>query len=638
MEKRYVRGDRSDVWVRLTASAVRKPAGGRSYFIKVVEDISEEKRANTKLDLSEELPRLANEAAGIGVFTVDFDASLVSSTLNLSSMLGFSGHEAASLESAIKRIHRGDLPKVHDAYLSATNGTGDGRFKVDFRFVGPGGVSRWIACLGKVNFKEGPSGPIPLGIVGACIDITDRESYLEALRQAREDLDRAQAVARTGSWRASAGHEEIACSTEIFRIFGLPPGTKATLETFLAAVHPDDRERVALEWNSVRPEELYDSEFRIFCGDAVKWVRARAEVECDAEGNATGSIGTTQDITGQKAAEAALRASEERFRGIFEHAATGIAITDLEGRFQSCNPAFSAMLGYSEEELRGLNSADIQHPDDRNANAEEVRQLVEEKIPSFEIVNRYLGKDGRFIWVHKYVSLLRDASGRPTNRIGLITDITERKHQEDRIRLLLSEVNHRSKNMLTVVQAVARQTLAANPQDFLDRFGRRIEALAACQDLLVKNAWQGTDLNELVRSQLGPFEDLIGTRIAIQGQVLFVSAHAAQTIGMALHELATNAGKYGALFGADGRIEITWRLERGERNEAMFVMTWREQSASPVSTPVKLGFGYSVICELAEMSLGAEAELTFPVTGLAWKLRCAATEVLESSFHTVPAI
>src|SRR5262249_13265567 len=122
--------------------------------------------------------------------------------------------------------------------------------------------------------------------------------------------------------------------------------------------------------------------------------------------------GTIRDVTDMRSVEAALRASEERFRGVYEHAGTGIAITDLEGRFQYCNPAFSKMLGYSEEELRELNSADIQHPDDRNTNRDEVRRLVDEKIPSFEIMNRYLGKDGRSIWVHKYVSLLRDASGR----------------------------------------------------------------------------------------------------------------------------------------------------------------------------------------------------------------------------------
>ncbi|MGA7323566.1 MAG: HWE histidine kinase domain-containing protein [Rhodomicrobium sp.] len=199
----------------------------------------------------------------------------------------------------------------------------------------------------------------------------------------------------------------------------------------------------------------------------------------------------------------------------------------------------------------------------------------------------------------------------------------------------MREVNHRSKNVLALVQAVARQTLAANPQDFLDRFGRRVEALAANQDLLVKNAWKGADLDELVWSQLAPFEDVIGTRIALRGLPVFVSASAAQVIGMALHELATNAGKYGALSGSDGRVEIAWRIQRDEAGEETFMMTWREQCAHSIKVPSKLGFGSSVIGSMTEMSLGAKVALSFPPTGLTWELRCRADEVLDGGIRLV---
>ncbi|MGA7327757.1 MAG: HWE histidine kinase domain-containing protein, partial [Rhodomicrobium sp.] len=253
----------------------------------------------------------------------------------------------------------------------------------------------------------------------------------------------------------------------------------------------------------------------------------------------------------------------------------------------------------------------------------------------FEIVMRYLRKDGKPSWVQKYVSLLRDATGKPTHILGLVTDITERKRQEDQIQLLMREVNHRSKNMLALVQAVARQTLAANPQDFLDRFGRRVEAVAASQDLLVRNAWKGVDLEDLIRSQLAPFEDLIGTRIELHGAALFVSAPAAQAIGMALHELATNAGKYGALSGPKGRVEIAWGIEREDPDGQVFIMNWREQSAQPIVPPAKQGFGSSVIGSMAEMSLGAKVELGFPPTGLTWQLKCPADEVLDGGIRLV---
>jgi PAS domain S-box-containing protein len=342
-----------------------------------------------------------------------------------------------------------------------------------------------------------------------------------------------------------------------------------------------------------------------------------------------------QALTEAAADRDSLRESEERFRGVFEKAATGIAILGLDGRFQSCNPAFSAMLGYSEEELCQFTVGELVHPEDLEANTAQCQRLIVQEIPSFEIVIRYLGKDGKPSWAHKYVSLLRNAAGKPTHILALITDITEQKRQEDRIRLLMREVNHRSKNMLSVVRAVARQTLAATPQDFLDRFGMRIEALAAGQDLLIKNAWKGVALDELVRSQLAPFEDLIGTRIHIQGSYLFVSASAAQTIGMALHELATNAGKYGALSGADGYVEVTWRVAREESGDETFIVSWREQCAQPIAAPAKQGFGSSVIGSMAEMSLGARVELSFPCTGMTWQLTCPAHEVLDGGNRLV---
>lgn len=137
------------------------------------------------------------------------------------------------------------------------------------------------------------------------------------------------------------------------------------------------------------------------------------------------------------------------------------------------------MLGYTEEELRELSSADIIHPSDRAANKVQQDRLIECEIPSFEIVSRYLSKEGNILWGHRHLSLLRNETGRPTHIMALVTNITERKQHEDQVSLLMREVNHRSKHMLSVVQAIARQTAAATPGDFIERFGQRIQALAA---------------------------------------------------------------------------------------------------------------------------------------------------------------
>ena len=326
-----------------------------------------------------------------------------------------------------------------------------------------------------------------------------------------------------------------------------------------------------------------------------------------------------------------LQNSEERFRGIYEHAATGIAMLDLQGRFLSCNPACSSMLGYAEESLRGRCFWEFVHLEERETIMSQNRRLVAQEVPSFEVMNRLVRNDGKSLWVHEHVSPLRDGGGAPTKIIALLTDMTESKRHEERTRLLMREVNHRSKNMLALVQAVARQTVAAKPDDFIGRFSDRIQALSASQDLLVKDEWRGADLEDIIRSQLGHFKDLIGKQIELRGPQLVISVAAAQAIGMALHELATNASKYGALSCSDGRVEVEWKVEAAEGGEESFAMSWRESGGPPVEAPSRRGFGSTVVCGLAEASLEAKVHFDFPASGVTWHLQCPAAAVANRS-------
>ncbi len=346
--------------------------------------------------------------------------------------------------------------------------------------------------------------------------------------------------------------------------------------------------------------------------------------------------GACVDITESKRAEAALRESEERFRGFFEYAITGIGITDMSGVYLSCNPAYSKMLGYSPEELRNLPFPSFVHPDDRNANVELMDKLAAEEIPFFEVVNRYIRKDGRSLWVHKNVSLLRDAAGKPTHVLVLATDINEQKLHEEQIGFLMQEVNHRSKNLLSLVLAIARQTGANGSPDFLERFGERIRALAASQDLLVKNTWKGVDLAELISAQLAHFQDLLGTRIKLEGPPVFLSPQTAQALGMAVHELATNAGKYGALSSKGGSVSIAWGHERSDSGNEIFSLSWREHCTNPITPPSKQGFGSSVICDMTEWSLKGKVELDYSRFGLSWRLRCPTSELNKSRSLSSP--
>jgi len=134
---------------------------------------------------------------------------------------------------------------------------------------------------------------------------------------------------------------------------------------------------------------------------------------------------------------------------------------------------------------------------------------------------------------------------------------------------------------------LAHQTAAKNPEDFVERFSERVQALSANQDLLVRNEWNGVEIAALVRAQLAHFADLIGSRIAVQGPKLRLNAASAQAIGLALHELATNAGKYGSLSTDRGRVDICWRTD----GDAL-TMSWTERDGPPVSAPKRRGFGH----------------------------------------------
>jgi two-component sensor histidine kinase len=236
-------------------------------------------------------------------------------------------------------------------------------------------------------------------------------------------------------------------------------------------------------------------------------------------------------------------------------------------------------------------------------------------------------RDGTARWVEADGLAYFEGAG-PERRLvsfgGTIQDITGRKEREEKEHLLMREINHRAKNMLSVVASIAHQMAARNPDDFVERFSERIQALSANQDLLVRSEWSGVEIADLVRAQLAPFAALFGSRIAVQGPRLRLNPASAQAIGLALHELATNAGKYGALSTDQGRVEISW----GTAGDT-FTMSWTERDGPPVSAPQQRGFGSTVMESMAERSLGGEVHLDYARSGISWRLICPAGNALE---------
>jgi len=459
-----------------------------------------------------------------------------------------------------------------------------------------------------------------------------------ALRASEERLRLASEAAGFGIYDVDVARQRILRSPGLLRILGRGGEAGAVpFAAMLADVHPADRDRVGAEMAAAfaRPGH-HEREFRVLRpGGAVRWVLDCGETFAPVD-PATGRVrrgaGMLIDITDRKLGEQALRRSNDSYLSLIQSNPFGIYLVDSQFRLAEVSAGAQKVFS-NVSPLIGRDFAEV------------LRCIWAEPFAS-EAIGRFrhtlaTGEPYRapdtieqrndvaetecYDWRIERVTL-------PDGTVGVVCffyDMTERKRYEERIRLLMGEVNHRAKNMLALVQAVARQTAASGTRNFIESFEERIQALAASQDLLVDSEWRGVALDELVRSQLAPFEPLIGRRIAMRGPPLRIAAAAAQTLGMAVHELVTNASKHGALSDERGRIDIDWTLSGDDEAGRSFALTWRERDGPVVTPPGRRGFGSTVLGAMAKGHLQADIEVDYAPEGLRWHLSCAAAGILD---------
>jgi PAS domain S-box-containing protein len=333
--------------------------------------------------------------------------------------------------------------------------------------------------------------------------------------------------------------------------------------------------------------------------------------------------------------ERALRASKDRLQLALDAALLGWWRYEPRHGLVSGDRRFKEIFDVTKDQMPIEEIKKLVHPDDAerfSADSSASLDPAEPQRPPREY--RVQRKDGEVCWVEmRRLACFEGAERerRCASLVGTVEEITARKkrqeqdkERQERDHLLVREINHRAKNMLSVVDAIAHQTAIKSPEHFIERFSERIQALSANQDLLVRNEWRGVDTEDLVRAQLAPFAELIGSRIALHDCKVRLNAASAQAIGLALHELATNAGKYGALSTDTGRVDISW----GAHGET-FTIGWTEREGPPVSAPKRCGFGSIVMKTMAERSVGGAVDLDYAPSGLTWRLTCPATNALE---------
>jgi PAS domain S-box-containing protein len=309
-------------------------------------------------------------------------------------------------------------------------------------------------------------------------DITERKRAEESLHETQKDLKRAQAVAQIGSWRLDVQHNKLLWSEETHRIFGIPRGKPMTYETFLSAVHPEDKEYVDRKWEAALQGEDYDIEHRIIVDDKVKWVHEKAELEFDKEGMLKGGFGTVQDITGRKKTEENLRQTRDYLDNLFTYANAPIIVWDPKLKITRFNHAFERLTGRSAGEVLGK-KVDVLIPADRRDEALKKINRTTQMGERWEVVEIPIQHaDGSIRTVLWNSATLYTPDGKtPLATIAQGQDITELK-KTDRLKdEFIGLVSHELRTPLTVISGSLRSAMSPgiSPEDARELLQNAVE-------------------------------------------------------------------------------------------------------------------------------------------------------------------
>jgi PAS domain S-box-containing protein len=324
----------------------------------------------------------------------------------------------------------------------------------------------------------------------------------------------------------------------------------------------------------------------------------------------------------QRHTEQELRSREEHFRLLADSLPQLVWTAGPDGRIEYANAR--------REKYGAPGNADweeIIHPDDRRATADAWLRARQAAVP-YEMEHRLFAIDKGYAWHLSRASPLLDVQGAVVRWYGTTTDIDDQKHREANIRSLMTEVNHRSRNLLAVAQAIARSgvTNAKTVYEFQERYSERLLGLAASQDLLTDRDWRGVPLESLVHAQTFRCQ---GKRLVSGGPQVLLSPNATQTLGLALRELCDNALKHGAFSKAQGEVSLLWRIDDSEAEPRLEII-WQERGGPPVNPEIGSGFGKIVIERLTAAGLNASSILSFKPDGVIWRLIGPLKDIVEA--------
>jgi PAS domain S-box-containing protein len=461
----------------------------------------------------------------------------------------------------------------------------------------------------------------------------ERRRNESALRESNERLRLALGGAELGVWSVDLATDAFESDERDRCINGHDPAAPPhTLAEARRIVHPGDLPRLDAAFAAARQTGApCRTEYRVVprgCCDAAadRWVAVEGNAVRDASGRPVRLLGVTRDITERKCAEQALAERTAQLALAGRAGLVGSYAYDIASGMIQISAGFAAIYGLPEgtteiaraDWRRSVHGDDIGVYEERRARAFAARQR--EKQWEYRIRR----PDGEMRWIEQRSLIDYDAEGRPHRVIGVNIDVTERKRDEEHKSLLVAELDHRVKNVLAVVSALLARSrdLGCSAAELAAALDGRIKSMATAHELLSGRKWQGLPLAELIARELAPYA--AGANAEAGGPAVVLMAEAGQALAMVVHELVTNAAKYGALSVQQGRVSVRWRLVPENGSGAHLALDWQEAGGPAVLPSTRMGYGTSVIRDLIPYELGGTADLAFPPEGVRCRLQVPA--------------
>lgn len=531
---------------------------------------------------------------------------------------------------------RARLFEIHHEIMAGTSaGYAVDRLPLRVRREGAGGarVGHFTVAYSPVPDPTAATGVG--GVLVTAVEVTGAVETEKILRDTQARYDRALDAARgVGAWEWDIQADTLYCDARYAQFHGIDPTLAAQglpIEAFIHAVHPDDRERVQAHTQAVTAAggEFVD-EYRLVQPDgAIRWVTARGHSYLDAAGRPGRSAGVVLDITDRKAMEARLQAARVDRDIALQAAGMGRWDHDPSSGRRYWDRRSCEMFGVPEPGPRDFEGfLERVHPDDVEAVTAAIAAATDPAGPGVMTLQYRIlrGDTGELRWLEVFGRAYFEG-GACVRFVGVGSDVTERKRAELHLQLLVNELNHRVKNSLATIQAIAAQTFhaARSLPAAQEAFTARIVALSEAHDILTRENWEGADLLDVV-ARLKALHGGEG-RFAVEGPSVRLAPRAALSLSMALHELATNAVKYGALTSPHGQVSLGWSVAPAQDGRpSRLTLTWTERGGPPVKAPSLRGFGSRLIERGLAAELAGEARIDFRPEGVV----CTITATLES--------